>query len=53
MSSLEFHQEIQQHAADSDGDDDQPSDALTECERCAAGNDKDDDERIVVRNGKN
>jgi hypothetical protein len=42
--SLEFHQEKQPHAAD--GDDDQPGGVLTECERYAAGNDKDDDERM-------
>ena len=42
----EFHQEVQQHAERYDSDDDQAADMLSECERYAAGDDKNDDEGI-------
>jgi hypothetical protein len=46
MSSLEFHQEIQEHAEQHDGDYDQPTDMLSERKRYATGNYKDDDEGV-------
>jgi hypothetical protein len=45
MSSLEIHQEIQQHAEHRTGHDGQLGDVLTEYEGHGAGNDKDDDWR--------
>src|ERR1019366_4177357 len=52
VSGLEFHQEIQQYAEKYDCKDDQPADVLSECKRYAAGNDKNDDERITEETKK-
>ena len=46
MPSLEFHEEIQQYAEQNDGDDDRPAHRVTQSERYAAGNKKDDDKGI-------
>src|SRR5664280_2586691 len=47
VPGLEFHQEIQDYAEQYDREDDQPADVLSERKRYAAGNNKDDDERIT------
>src|SRR5664280_3664024 len=52
VPGLEFHQEIQEYAEQNDRKDDQPADVLPECKRYAAGNDKDDDERITEETKK-
>src|ERR1019366_1698256 len=46
MSSLELHEEVQQHTEQDDGDDDQSTDSVTQRQRCTAGNKKDDDQWI-------
>ena len=47
VPGLEFHQEIQDYAEQYDRKDDQPADVLSERKGYAAGNDKNDDERIT------
>ena len=46
MPSLELHEEVQQHAEQNDGDDDQSTDWVSQHERYGAGNEKNDDQGI-------
>jgi len=46
MSSLEFHEEVEQYAEQNDGDDDRPAHRVTQSDGYAAGNKKNDDEGI-------
>ena len=52
MPGLEFHQEIQDYAEQYDRKDDQPADVLSERKGYAAGNDKNDNERIAEETKK-
>jgi hypothetical protein len=46
VTRLELHEEVQQHAEQDHGDDDQSTDGVAERERNGAGDEKDDDEGI-------
>ncbi len=46
MLSLKLHEEVQQHAEQDHGDDDQSADRVAQHERYAAGHQKDDDQGI-------
>src|SRR5271166_5107225 len=49
VPGLELHEEIQDYAEQYDRKDDQPADVLSQRKRYAAGNDKDNDERITEK----